>query len=70
MIDVAPYSNGRKAFTGTIFIDQRKNIPLEVRLTPNRAVNLPFDAKLTYRQSFVEVEGLLSPKPSLFNRHS
>lgn len=62
LIDVAPYSNGRKAFTGTIYIDQRKNIPLEVRLTPNRAVNLPFDAKLTYRQSFHEVEGAVMPE--------
>lgn len=46
----------RKALIGTLYIDQRGSRPLEVRLTPNKAVNLPFDAALSYRQTFTEVD--------------
>lgn len=56
-IDVEPSSTLRRGFKGQIFIDTRTMTPLEVRLQPNRAVNLPFDAKLTYRQTFRLVNG-------------
>jgi hypothetical protein len=56
-IDVEPRSGLRRGFSGQIFIDTRTMTPVEVRLTPNRAVNLPFDAKLTYRQTFRLVDG-------------
>lgn len=62
LIDVSPKSAARRAFTGTIYVDQRNNVPLEVRLTPNRSVNLPFDASLQYRQSFIVSEGVVVPE--------
>ncbi len=56
-IDVRPRSDQRKAFEGTIWIDTRTFHPVEVRLAPSKAVNLPFDAKLTYRQTFIDLDG-------------
>ena len=61
-IDIEPKSKGRRAFSGSIFIDQRKDTPLEVRLLPSVAVNLPFDALLTYRQRFMVHEGVVVPE--------
>ncbi len=61
-IAVRPSGVGRKAFVGTIFIDQRRNMPLEVRVEPNTAVNLPFDAALKIRQTFVEASGVVMPE--------
>jgi hypothetical protein len=60
-IDVFP-KGMRKAFTGTIFIDQKRWVPLEARLTPNSAVNLPFDAALKVRQTFIETNGVVMPE--------
>lgn len=56
-ISVEPRSALRRGFVGDIFIETKTWRPLEVRLRPNRAVNLPFDASLTYRQSFTEIDG-------------
>ncbi|MBU3741068.1 MAG: carboxypeptidase-like regulatory domain-containing protein [Candidatus Kapabacteria bacterium] len=56
-IEIEPSSSLRRGFTGQIFIDTKTMTPLEVRLRPNRAVNLPFDAKLSYRQTFRLVDG-------------
>lgn len=61
-IRVHPKGSARKAFTGDVFIDQRKKIPLEARLTPNKVVSLPFDAQLTYRQTFSEESGAVMPE--------
>jgi len=61
-IDVRPQSSLRRGFTGSIFVDQRRAIPLEVRLTPNAAVNLPFDARLTYRQNLMVVDSMVVPE--------
>jgi len=62
MIDVLPTSDSRRAFTGRIYVDQRTNSPLEVRLTPSKAVNLPFNASLTYRQRFIDTAGYIMPE--------
>ncbi|MCX6139910.1 MAG: DUF5686 family protein [Candidatus Kapabacteria bacterium] len=62
VIDVRSSGDGRRAFNGTIFIDQRANVPLEMRLVPNKAVNLPFDASLQYRQRFVVIDGVVVPE--------
>ena len=59
---VRPKSDGFKAFYGTIFIDQTRNAPIEVRLQPNASVNLPFDASLNVRQTFVEVDDMILPE--------
>jgi len=61
-IDVAPNSSQRKGFTGSIFIDQRTNVPLEVRLQPSESVNLPFDADLAYWQTFVVQDSAVLPR--------
>lgn len=50
-------TTARKAFEGTIWIDQRHDCPVEVQLRPSAAVNLPFDARLEYRQTFVDLDG-------------
>lgn len=51
-IEVEPSTAFRRGFTGYIFIDTRTFTPVEVRLSPNGAVNLPFDAALSYTQTF------------------
>lgn len=56
-IDVEPKSSARRGFTGSIFVNTLRYVPVEVRLLPNRAVNLPFDAALSYRQTFTELGG-------------
>ncbi len=59
---VRPKSDGFKAFFGTLFIDQQNNYPIEVRLQPNASVNLPFDASLEVRQTFIEVDDVIVPE--------
>ncbi|MEP7217327.1 MAG: DUF5686 family protein [Bacteroidota bacterium] len=56
-VRVTPKSNGRKLFSGYIDIDSIRAVPLYVDLRPNRAVELPFDAELTYQQKFEEADG-------------
>lgn len=51
----------RKLFSGIIDINAEKYIPLSVELTPNRAVQLPFDAHLTFDQKFEEVGRFVLP---------
>ncbi len=60
-IRVQPKSEGRRLFSGHIDIDASRSLPHGVDLTPNRAVQLPFDASLSYRQGFDEVEGFVVP---------
>lgn len=61
-IRVRPRSSLRRGFVGTMYVDQRHDVPLEVQLTPNEAVNLPFDAKLTYRQNLMVVDSMIVPE--------
>lgn len=49
---VEPKSSRRKLFEGYLIIDSLNLIPTEVVLQPSKAVQLPFNAKLEYRQSF------------------
>ncbi|MCS6988208.1 MAG: DUF5686 and carboxypeptidase regulatory-like domain-containing protein [Chloroherpetonaceae bacterium] len=51
-----PKTNQRKLFEGYVDMDMDKNIPLQLEMKPNRAVRLPFDASLVYRQQFDEFE--------------
>lgn len=50
-------SGGRKLFSGTIDIDKTTLLPISVRLQPNKAVQLPFEAQLTYTQLFEKMAG-------------
>ncbi len=61
-IDVRPRGIARKTFEGTIYIDQRTSAPVEVRLTPNKNVIIPFDATLNYRQTFAIDDGAVVPQ--------
>jgi hypothetical protein len=60
-IKVTPATSQRKLFEGYINIDSDRAIPIEAELTPNRAVQLPFDATLTYRQRFDEFDKFIMP---------
>jgi hypothetical protein len=51
----------RKLFAGTVDIDAQKFVPLSVDLTPNKAVQLPFDAHLTFDQKFEQVGRFVLP---------
>lgn len=61
-IEVRPMSALRRSFIGTIYIDQRLNVPLEVDVRPNDAVNLPFSAQLAYRQNFMMIDSMIVPE--------
>ncbi len=61
IIDLRSPSLLRKAFNGVLYIDTRTFAPLNVELEPNRAVNLPFDASLSYSQSFAVVDSMVMP---------
>lgn len=61
-IDVKPKSPLRRAFSGSIFIDQVHNVPIEVVLRATEAVNLPFNADLSYRQNFLVVDSMVMPE--------
>lgn len=56
-VAVTPKGNGRKLFSGYVNIDADRLVPISVELRPNRAVRLPFDARLEYEQQFDEVDG-------------
>lgn len=60
-IDVAPMNSQRKGFVGSVFVDQRSNIPVEVRLQPTESVNLPFDADLSYWQTLALQDSIVLP---------
>ncbi|MEY3386856.1 MAG: hypothetical protein RIR53_1667 [Bacteroidota bacterium] len=62
MLNVKTNSSLRRGFEGTLFIDQRRNVPIEVQFVPNSAVNLPFDARLTYRQNLMIVDSIVVPE--------
>jgi hypothetical protein len=51
-----PKTTQRKLFEGYVDMDMDKHIPLQLEMKPNRAVRLPFDAMLVYRQQFDEFE--------------
>lgn len=61
-IEARPKNNGFKAFHGTLYIDQRNHKPLDIELRPNEAVNLPFDAGFSIRQTFIETGGFIMPE--------
>lgn len=62
VISVQPTSALRKAFTGKLYIDKVHSVPLEARLIPTKAVNLPFDARLTVRQTFTVTNNIVVPQ--------
>ena len=61
IIDVRSTSLLRKAFNGVLYIDTRTFVPLNVELEPNKSVNLPFDASLSFSQSFTVIDGMVMP---------
>lgn len=61
-IIVQPQSVTRRLFTGVVHIDTTTCTPVDAELEPNNAVQLPFDAKLRYRQEFQNVKGYTMPK--------
>jgi hypothetical protein len=61
-IEFEPVSNGFKAFSGWVFVDKARRMPVEVRLKPNVAVNLPFGADLQVRQTFTDLYGPIMPE--------
>lgn len=52
-IIVMPMSNYNKLFRGIIILDTAKLDPISVELYPNEAVQLPFNAELSYKQNFI-----------------
>jgi hypothetical protein len=56
-----PGTGARKMFTGFVFLDTSSLTPVEVELSPNNAVRLPFDAELKYRQNFTIAQGHCVP---------
>lgn len=66
-IEVRTKSTLRRGFTGSIYVDQRRALPLEVRLKPNDAVNLPFNAELSYRQNLMVVDSMIVPEALSIN---
>jgi hypothetical protein len=55
-IKATPSTSQRKLFEGYIYVDGLQAFPLSVELKPNRAVQLPFDAELIFKQQFDEFE--------------
>lgn len=51
-IIVTPKSDYAKLFRGFVYLDSELLFPTKVELYPNRAVKLPFDAELVFKQSF------------------
>lgn len=56
-LGVTPKTTHRKLFVGTILLDKNSLMPAAVDLRPNRAVLLPFDAILHFKQHFEEIGG-------------
>lgn len=52
-----PKTTQRKLFGGIILLDKNSLTPVAVDLRPNKAVMLPFDAKLHFRQQFELIDG-------------
>jgi hypothetical protein len=61
-LEVHPKSPLRRAFDGYVYIDQQTHTPVEVQLIPTPSVNLPFDAQLTYRQTFQLQDSMVVPE--------
>ncbi|MBU3698961.1 MAG: carboxypeptidase-like regulatory domain-containing protein [Candidatus Kapabacteria bacterium] len=61
-LSVKTKSSLRRGFEGTMYVDQRRNVPIEVQFTPNKAVNLLFDARLSYRQNLTIVDSMILPE--------
>lgn len=68
-IRATPKSEGRRLFEGVIFLDAEGFYPTRVDLEPNVAVRLPFDADLTYRQLFEELDGFVAPTGMRIDAH-
>ncbi|MBV6513506.1 MAG: hypothetical protein FMNOHCHN_03041 [Ignavibacteriaceae bacterium] len=60
-IRVEPASSQRKLFSGYVDINGATGRVLEASLKPNKAVQLPFSADLSYWQSFGEFDGYIVP---------
>jgi hypothetical protein len=61
-LSVKTKSTLRRGFEGIMYVDQRRNVPIEVQFTPNTAVNLLFDARLSYRQNLMTVDSMVVPE--------
>lgn len=60
-IRVEPASSQRKLFSGYVDVNGATGRVLEASLKPNKAVQLPFSADLSYWQSFGEFDGYIVP---------
>ncbi len=60
-VSFTPKSSQRKLFEGHLDIIGATGEPLDIVAVPNRAVQLPFDASLSYRQQFLEENGFIAP---------
>lgn len=57
-IKVTPRTNQRKLFEGILLVNGSSGVPLSAELKTNVAVQLPFNASLSYSQSFSEFDSL------------
>lgn len=64
MVKVRAKANSavRKMLEGTLYIEPDSAIPVSVRLTPTKAVQLPLDASLRFEQTFTKVNGFIMPE--------
>lgn len=60
-LSVKPKGGFRKLFEGVIDIDERNLVPVNAVLTPNRAVQLPFDATIQFEQTFQREKNFVLP---------
>ncbi|GJQ62996.1 MAG: hypothetical protein SCALA702_20490 [Melioribacteraceae bacterium] len=60
-IKITPDTGIRKLFSGIVEIDGASLVPENIEVIPNEAVKLPFDAILSYTQSFKEQDGFVVP---------
>jgi len=61
-IKVIPKSGQRKLFKGYLYIDSASFRPIDVDLTINKAVLLPFGASLQFKQTFLELDKMILPE--------
>jgi hypothetical protein len=55
-------SSVRKMLEGTLLIEPDSAVPVSVRLTPTKAVQLPLDASLRFEQTFTKIGQYIMPE--------
>lgn len=60
VVSVTPRTSARKLFAGEAHVCEETAAPVFVALVPNRSVQLPFDAGVTFQQRFEVVEGFVA----------